>query len=359
MPASIPAPSALRAAHLVGSTPFADADEALDLFFQRLAPHLRWMPDGETGDRQNWIIGILESFREHPDLEPARPGDWSDYDRTPTFRVRRGHRFGSANLDLGIARHFAESWPLFQARRDAAGDGIAPDLAFQVGIPGDFDLAIFTFGNPVAALRYRSVFRNATLREVRAIHAQAGDRVVYQVEVPAELVFLTRLPGPMVAPAARFLASGICRLAAGAPEGSRWGIHLCLGDMNHRAYGRLRDVTPIVALAEAIIRGWPAGRRLEFLHAPLAAANEPPPLEVEFYAPLARLSARMPAGTRFIAGIVHEGRTLDEQRELLARLDGLLGSPVDVACSCGLGRRSREDALATIDQAAALCRPAG
>lgn len=348
-------PSTPRSAHLVGSTPFTDADEALDLFFERLAPHLRWVPDGETGDRQNWIIGLLESFREHPDLELTKAGDWSDYDRTPTYRVRRGHRFSSANLDLGFARHFAESWPLFQARRDAAGETVAPGLAFQVGIPGDFDLAIFTFGNPVTALRYRSVFRNATLRDVRAIHAQAGDQVVYQVEVPAELVFLTRLPGPAVAPAARFLASGICQLARGAPEGSRWGIHLCLGDMNHRAYGRLRDVTPIVALAEAIVRGWPAGRRLEFLHAPLAAAADPPPLEQEFYAPLARLANRLPPGTRFIAGIVHEGRTLDEQRELLAQLDGLLGAPVDVACSCGLGRRSRENALATMDQAAALC----
>jgi hypothetical protein len=359
IPATAPAAGATRSAHLVGSTPFTDADEALDIFFTRLAPHLRTIPDGETGDRQNWIQGLLDSFALHPDLEPARPGDWSDYDRTPTYRVRRGHRFSSRRLDLGYARHFEASWPRFQARREAAGDDARPDLAFQVGIPGDFDLAIFTFGNPVAALRYRSVFRNATLRDIRAIHTRAGDEVVYQVEVPAELVFLTRLPGPMLAPAARFLASGICRLAREAPEGSRWGIHLCLGDMNHRAYGRLQDVAPIVALAEAIIRGWPSGRRLEFLHAPLAAADEPPPVEATFYAPLARLATSLPAGTRFIAGIVHEERTLDEQRELLAGLDDLLGTPVDVACSCGLGRRSRDDALATIDRAAALCATPG
>ncbi len=163
---------------------------------------------------------------------------------------------------------------------------------------------------------------------------------------------LTRLPGPAGRAAAAFFAGGIADLARRAPEGSHWGIHLCLGDMNHRAMGRLRDVSPIVWLGNAIVDRWPAGRHLDFIHAPLAAGSEPPPLEPEFYAPLRDL--RLPVGTRFVAGFVHEERTLPEQRALLAHLDELIGRPVDVACSCGLGRRSREDALATIDQAAAL-----
>jgi hypothetical protein len=62
-----------------------------------------------------------------------------------------------------------------------------------------------------------------------------------------------------------------------------------------------------------------------------------------------------PASTRFIAGVVHEQRSLDEERELLSLIDGLTGRQVDVATACGLGRRDREAALATIDQAAALC----
>jgi len=339
-----PAPTK-RAVHLVGSTPFADTDEALEIFYERIGRRLRTVPDGETGDRQNWIQGMLESFRQHPKLEGARAGDWSDYDKTPTFRVRRGESLTSRDLDLGYLRHFEESWPRFVERRT---DG----QRFQVGVPGDLDLSFFTFGNPLLAFRNRSAFRNATLRDIRAIHARAGDEVVYQLEVPFELIGLTFLPAVAGRIAAAFFARGITELARRAPAGSRWGIHLCLGDMNHRSMGRLKDVAPIVWQANAIIDRWPAGRILDFIHAPLAAGIEPPPLDPEFYAPLRDL--RLPPDTRFIAGFVHEERTLTEQQRLLGELDALIGRPVDVACSCGLGRRSREDALRTIDQAVAL-----
>lgn len=353
MSATTPTPAPLRAAHLVGSTPFRDASEALDILLARLGPHLVTVPDGETGSRQQWIQGLLDSFQEHPDLEPAKPGDWSDYDKTPTVRVRRGHRFSSDRLDLGYLRHFQESWPAYQDRRGVANGALRSDLRFQVGIPGDFDLAFFTFGNPLAALRYQSVFRNATLRDVRAIHAQVGGDVVYQLEVPFELIVLTQIPGPLVGPAAAYFAGGITRLIRGAPAGTRWGIHLCLGDMNHRAMGRLDDVRRIVALSNAIVDRWPAGRHLDFMHVPLAAAAEPPPADLAFYAPLQ--DVRLPAATRFVGGFVHDERTLTEQRTLLSELDRLIGRPIDVACSCGLGRRDTAAALAAIERTAELC----
>jgi len=347
-------PNPPRAAHLVGSTPFTDAPEALDIFAARLGPYLRTVSDGETGSRQNWIQGLMESFRDHPDLEVKHAGKWTDYNDVLTFRIRRGHRFAADNLDLGYLRHFEISWPEFEQRRSDFGNGTNGPPRFQVGIPGDFNLSSFTFG-PVGGLRMRHVFRDATLRDIRAIYARVGDGVVFQVEVPYEQVGVTMAPSFLHRPAAAFLAGGIARLAREAPEGSRWGIHLCLGDMNHRALGRLRDTRPIVALSNAIVARWPAGRHLDFMHVPLAEAVEPPPIEPEFYEPLRGL--RLPPETRFIAGFIHEGRTLEEQRGLMARLDELLGRPVDVACSCGLGRRSREDALATIDMAAELCRP--
>lgn len=94
----------------------------------------------------------------------------------------------------------------------------------------------------------------------------------------------------------------------------------------------------------------------EYVHAPLAAANQPPPLDPAFYAPLRDL--RLPAGTRSVAGLAHEDRSLDEQRRLLTLIGGHLGRPADVATSCGLGRREPGPALATMEQTAALCRDA-
>ena len=45
-------------------------------------PRCRRCPDGETGERHNWIIHIIEAMRSHPDLEVKKDGDWSDYDKT-------------------------------------------------------------------------------------------------------------------------------------------------------------------------------------------------------------------------------------------------------------------------------------
>jgi hypothetical protein len=52
----------------------------------------------------------------------------------------------------------------------------------------------------------------------------------------------------------------VVTLAAAAPAGARFGVHLCLGDMNHKAYGRMTDAAPLVQLANAIAARWPAGR---------------------------------------------------------------------------------------------------
>lgn len=336
-------------AHLVGSLPGDTAETAMRAALERLGPHLRWLPDGETGPRRDWIVHVIDSFRAHPDLELRRDGQWTDYDDVPVFRLRDGHSLSAASLDLGYASSFEHSLPVFQRLRTEYD---RPDLAFQVGIPSDFDMALFTFG-PSGPFRHRAPFREATLAEIAAIHRQAGDEVVFQIEVPAELVFVSRMPPPARPAMAAYLARGITGLVAAAPEGARFGVHLCLGDMRHRALGRMSDVRPLVDLANAIDKRWPAGRRLEFVHAPLAAAADPPPNRLAFYQPLTKL--RLDPTVAFVAGFVHEQLSLQAHRALHARLHELLQRPVGVATSCGLGRRERDAALQTMDLTAALC----
>lgn len=314
----------------------------------RLGNRLHTLPDGETGERKNWIIHIVDSFRAHPDLEVAREGDWSDYDRTPRFKVRAGRSFLASGLELGYANEFRKSYPIFKALRDKSS---RPDLAFQVGIPSDLDMTLFTFG-PAGILRNRHVFTDATVREIEAIHREAGDDVLFQIEVPAELVFVAQMPPPLRPLVARYMAGGISRLARRSPAGSRFGIHLCLGDMNHRALATLKDVGPVVQLANAIAARWPANRSLEYIHAPFAAANVPPTLDPAWYAPLAKL--RLPAWTRLVAGCVHEDLSLEDQKAVLALIEGPVGHEVDVATACGLGRRTPEAATAAMERTAAL-----
>ncbi|MGI8625317.1 MAG: hypothetical protein ACR2J5_01920 [Geodermatophilaceae bacterium] len=338
-----------RHAHLVGSIPGDSAEEAMRLAMTTLGEHLRSLPDGETGERRNWIMSIIEGLREHPDLELAKEGDWSDYDKTPRFKVKRGHKLLGASLDFGQVAAVEASRPVFEEIRRNSGRA---DLDFLVGVPGDFDMAMFGLG-PVGAFRHRRAFTEATVAAITRIHRMLGDQAVFQLEAPAELVLLTKLPAPVHPPLARMFGKWLAGVAAASPEGTRFGIHLCLGDMNHRAFGRMKDVSPLVSLTRAIVAAWPARRPLEFVHAPFAAADDPPPTEPSFYAPLAKL--KLPSATRFIAGFAHEDQSLGDQRDVLTIIEGLLDRPVDIASSCGLGRRAAQEARRTLERTAELC----
>lgn len=340
-----------RSAHLVGSIPLEDEDEAMSTALDRLGPHLLTLPDGETGERSDWIIHIIESLRDHPDLEVRTEGDWSGYDDVVTHKVKLGHRLDGRELDLRHVEAFEDSYPAFVRLRE---EHDLDDLSFQVGLPGDFDMSLFALG-PTGPLLHRWPFTVATLREIHAIHARAGHDVVFQLELPAELVALSQVPRPLRPLLAAWLARGVARLARRSPVGARFGLHLCLGDMNNRALGRMRDVRPLVLLANAVLRRWPDDRPLEYVHAPFAAGEDPAPPEGSFYAPLADLE--LPPHVRFVAGLVHEERSVEQQHELLRLIEDLLGRVVDVAASCGLGRRDPEAALENMEQAAALCAP--
>jgi hypothetical protein len=340
---------AIREAHVVGSLPGATPADAMSTAVEILGPYLRTLPDGETGERRNWIISIVDGLRTHPDLELRKAGDWSDYDKTPVMRIRRGHRLYGASLNLGHVEAVRSSFPEFEDVKAVAG---RPDLAFQAGVPGDFDLAMFTLG-PVGALRHRRPFTEATLAEIRDVGAITGAQTLFQIEVPAELVLLARAPRQARPGLARLLARSITRLVAAAPAGTRFGVHLCLGDMNNRAFGTMDDVSPVVLLANAIVRGWPDGRQLDILHAPFAAADQPAPTDAAFYAPLRDL--HVPAGVRFAAGFAHEAQSLADQLTIRSVIDDLVHREVTIASACGLGRRSVADGRAVLERTAELC----
>lgn len=338
-----------RSAYLVGSLPGSTAREAMSTALDILGPHVRSMPDGETGARRNWIISIVEGLRDNPALEVRRDGDWSDYDKTPQLRIREGRRLYGANLDFGHVDAVRDSYPELQRLRAERGD---LGLAFQQGVPGDFDLAMFTLGMG-GALRHRRPFTEATLREIHGVQVITGPDTLFQIEVPAELVLLAKAPARVRPRLARVLSRSITGLAAAAPAGTRFAVHLCLGDMNNRAFGTMRDVSPLVLLADAITSGWPAGRRLEVLHAPFAAADSPATTSASFYEPLRQL--RLPAEVRFAAGFVHEAQELGRQLEIRDLIESRLGREVMVAAACGLGRRDEPAARANLERTAELC----
>ncbi len=334
-----------RQAHLVGSLPGPDARTAMTTALDIVGPYLRSLPDGETGPRNNWVGSAIDGLRGHPDLEVR--GHGSGGDGAGQLRVRRGHRLFGASMDFGHVAATRDSHPVFEqltADRD--------DVAFQQGFPGDFDMAALTLG-PLAALRDRRAFTEATLAEIRGVRQIAGPSALFQIEVPLELVVMARTPAPGRPLLARLLTRNVTRLAAAAPAGTRFAVHLCVGDQEHRALVRPTDVMPLVVLANEIAAHWPSSNPLVLVHAPFAAADHPANTDPAFLAPLRHL--RLPAGVAFAAGFAHESQSLRDQVRIRDHAEALLGREVVVAAACGLGRRSPADGIAVLERMARLC----
>jgi hypothetical protein len=226
------------------------------------------------------------------------------------------------------------------------------DLAFQQSVPSDLTRAVASLGL-TGALRSRRRFTEAALAEIREAAATAGPDTLFQVEVPAELVLLAKAP-PQVRPAmAKVLARPTIALAAGAAPGTRFAIHLCLCGTDNRALGTMSNVNPLVLLSNAIVAGWPAGRPLDLVDGPFAAADRPPPTDPGFYTPLSNL--RVPQGTRFAAGFADDAQSARDQRTVRAIIEGHLGRAVAISATCGLERRTPEAARAALERMAELC----
>lgn len=338
-----------RRVHLVGTIPADSTKEALGLVSETVGDHITdWLPDGETGVRRNWIGRLVENLKSHPDLELSKDGDWSDYESTPGFKVRKGHEFTSVDLDY--FEHFEASWQDFQTARDDLG---RPDLSFQIGIPGPIDVSFAAFGfNPLNGFRHAKPFEEATVREIEKINDVAGDQVVYQLEVPIEIEVVNRMPAPIRRAGARRLARRVLRVVEDSPSGTRWGFHLCVGDMNNESFSKLKDAGTIVHLANGLVSQFPAEQTLEYVHVPLAHGALPPSTDPKFYAPL--MDLRIPPEVRLIAGFAHERQSLEDQEKVRSIVDVMADRPVDIAASCGLGRRDTEAATANLTRSREL-----
>jgi hypothetical protein len=328
-----------RRAHLVGSIPGTSAAEAMEAALNRLGPYLLTLSDGETGARAWWIGACISNLSSNPSLERTGGGrrDFSTYEDVPQYRLREGATVSADSVEacLPYLEAFTSSYPVFGDLRAKHG---RPDLPFQVGIPGHLDLSADSFGFDVAFdPAYYQPSLEATVAQVSKIAAAGGDDVVFQIETPAALISVTMAGDDGAAPAARQVAAGTVALPAGVPAGSRFGVHLCLGDMNHKSMVGMRDITPAVLVANELAAAWPSDRTLEFIHVPFAAAEEPPSFDPAFYEPLSKLD--IPASVRFVAGCIHESLSSDKQVELLQMIESRVGREVDVAAACGLGRR--------------------
>jgi hypothetical protein len=349
-----------RSVLLVGSMPFEDEEACMRQAIEALGPHLRWLPDGEIGEKSAqfpqgnriaWVMYAIEELTADADnweivTAPTRGADGMavDYDRIQKLRPRRRPAEMPQHVSLGYDEWFARSYPIFRDLRAEHGlDG----LSFQVGVPSGMAMS-FAFARRLDGLRYIGAFNEVIAREVDAVVEEAGDDVVVQIEIPPELYAAYALPSPLMAVAMRPLRDLLSKIRRPA----RLGIHLCLGDFHNEALTHPKTLGKMVEFSNRMVDGWDDRHTLEYVHFPFAEGAVPPPTDPEYYRPLG--DVRLPGGTRFVAGFVHDRLSFEENRQVLEAIETVRGGPVDVAASCGLGRRTPEEARLILDHSARL-----
>ena len=323
--------------HFVGSVPLPDTEAVFRAFASSVGARAKRWPDGETGDRTQWIRWQRKTFDDNPAFELrgknvafAKANDSID---RPIYVLRDGRTPADVTLGpLGYAAAARNSYETF-ARLKA--DGIVPEgVRFQVSMPSAVALAT-GFIDMSQRAEIEPLIEAALFAEAAEIAATipAGDLAI-QWDVCHEVLgadggvpvhYGSEHDAIIVGSAER-----AARHLAAVPDSVEAGIHLCYGDPGHKHIIEPADLATCVAMANAICAASP--RPVDFIHMPVPRERD----DDAYFAPLADLA--LPAATELYLGLVHFTGGLESTRARLAvaaRHAGAFG----IATECGFGRR--------------------
>jgi hypothetical protein len=336
--------------HFNGSVNLVDTESVMREIVSRVPSGVRRIPDGETGDRNNWIFFQMRKFMELPWLVPARPGDEDgDYEQLPTLRLADGADPAQVEWpDLGYAAAYLESYATFAALR---GEGVISDgVRFQVEYPTPL-ASIGAYIVPEDQPTLLPSYEQAMFADLaRLLGAIPHDEVAMQWDVAIEFGVLEEAFGPGGAQAFDMIIAGLVRCVDQVPGDVPVGLHLCYGDYGHEHFKQPESLALQVRVLDAVIAA--AGRTVSFV-----SFTVPQDQRAEsYFAPLADLAAGPDTELNFALVPYHPAKqppgTTDEQIRLIdAALADSPGGPRDwgVNTECGMGRADRADIPALLD----------
>ena len=324
--------------HFVGSIPLPDAETVFRTLAASAAPHLKRLPDGETGIRKTWIRFLQQVLADNPAIEVASDVPafkFTQWDGTllreiPRLRVKPGARLDPATIKTGYADMAIESWRLFDRLQQ---EGVIPaGVKFQISLPTPIAP---TYNNMVPTDRPAliPVLTTHLLGEVAAIaRALPNDRIALQWDVCQEVIAWEGYyePGPV-----DFREETLAELIAigeGVPVAIELGYHLCYGSPADEHVIQPKDAGIMVEIANAVAAG--VRRSIAFFHLPVPQ----PRTDDAYFAPLGELKLR--PDTELYLGLVHRDDMTGNAARLAAarrhaRVDG-------VATECGMARGDPE-----------------
>ena len=337
--------------HFNGSVNLDDAESVMREIAARIPSGLRRIPDGETGDRGNWIYFQLQKFLQLPWLVPTRPLDAADgeYDQLPQLRLADGTDPAQVSWpDLGYADAYLGSYKVFAALREQGV--IPPGVRFQVEYPTPL-ASISGYIVPEQQQALLDSYERAMFADLgRLLAAVPANEVAVQWDVAVEFGILEEAFAPGGAQAFDAIIAALARCVDQVPAGIPVGLHLCYGDYGHQHFMQPESLALQVRVLNAVTTA--AGRPVSFVSFTVPQDQR----EESYFAPLAGLAADPVTELNFALVPYHpaeqaQGTTGDLVRFIDAALAASPGGRRDwgVCTECGMGRVSRDEILALLD----------
>jgi hypothetical protein len=325
--------------YLVGSVPMANAEEVFTKVSAALGPRLKWIPDGETGERLDWITWLEPVFAQSPALEQS--DEFFRVHASGTGRKRYRLKPGKTLADFRIDDLFyadiaKQSYVTFKRLRDAGK--IAPGTKFQVDlVPAHSVIWLFVVDELQAPID--PIYNAALAREIDKIAATIPHQdLAIQFDV-ASAVFArlqrreTGVYGDSKDAMENKFAAILAGLANQVPGDIDLLFHFCYGDSNHRHVIEPTDMTDMVDMAERL--NALVTRRIDLIHMPVPRDRA----DDAYFAPLAKLKLR--PDTQLALGLVHHTDGIEGTKRRLATANKFVRG-FAIGTECGFGRRKPE-----------------
>ena len=325
--------------YLVGSVPMANAEAVFSAVGGALGARIKQIPDGETGERLDWITWLEVVFANSPALEQS--DELFRVHATGTARKRYRLKPGKTIADISFDNLFyadkaKESYAIFKRLRDAGK--IAPDTRFQVDlVPAHSVLWLFLAEDLQAPVD--PIYNDALEREIDKLAAAIPHQdLSIQFDV-ASAVFArlqrgeTGVYGDDKAAMQEKFADILAGLANRVPADIPVMFHFCYGDSNHRHVVEPTDMGDMVDMTTRL--NAKVQRPIDLIHMPVPRDRS----DDAYFAPLKKLKLR--PETIFALGLVHHTDGLEgtAQRMATARK---YATNFAIGTECGFGRRKPE-----------------
>ncbi|MDE0349708.1 MAG: hypothetical protein OXM56_08375 [Gammaproteobacteria bacterium] len=335
--------------HLVGSIPLTNAESVFAAVARTLGSRVARIPDGETGERSNWIAWQLPLLQAHPhfEVDPQSPeprrasaedGLAVDAPGFRFLRVAPGVAEADLHIETRYAEHAIESFRTFD-RLQRAGR-IAPGVRFQVSLPTPYAVASL-YVAPGSWPRFLPAYERALVREIATLaDAIPAERLAIQWDVCMEVIACEGLLPVPADDAEAFTFGELGGLCSQVDPAVEVGIHLCYGDASHEHIVEPTDARILTRLANGIVAA--AGRRLDWIHLPVPKERH----DAAFFEPLKRL--RLPPQTRLYLGLVHMTDAEEGAQRRIAAARAAVAE-FGIATECGFGRRPPETVVPLLE----------